>query len=152
MLDFKSKPIKLERNNDWFESMPSMFKRMYPHAITVINKFDNRGKVEYYYRAILGVHYQDKQGVVLGSTERYTSDQGYVQIPYASIKDYLPYEKWRELEDKSQAWTLQREDYIVKGIPDTTIFKDIKEKRTIESYENIDYSIIIDKHLGVSLK
>ena len=152
MLNFKAGPIKLERNLDWLEVMPERFKKMYPHIITVINSYDNRGKVEYYYRAILSVFYQDQQGVTLGSTERFTSDKGYVQIPYESIKDYLPYEQWRKLEDKSQAWTLQREDYIVKGVPSTTVFKDIEEKRTIESYENIDYSIVLDKHFGVTLK
>ena len=125
---------------------------MYPHTITVINSFDNRGKVDYYFTTIENVFYQDQQGIVLGSTERFTSDKGYVQIPYESMDGYLPYEQWRKLEDKSQAWTLQREDYIVKGVPNTTVFKDIEEKRTIESYENIDYSIVLDKHFGVTLK
>src|SRR5690625_2413018 len=102
---------------------------MYPHSITIINRFDNRGRVEHYHRVVLGVHYQDKQGVRLGSTDHFTDDQGYVQIPYESLQDYVPYQQWRELQDKSSKWTIQREDFIVKGIVTETNVSKIKEKR-----------------------
>ena len=121
---------------------------MYPHTITVINAHNNRGKVEYYFTTIEGVFYQDKQGVKMGTTDHFTDNRGYVQIPHSVMQDYIEPSQWKELSDKSSKWTLQENDFIHKG--STT---DINApKRTIESVENIDYSISIEKHYGVTLR
>jgi len=121
---------------------------MYPHTITIINSHNNRGKVEYYFTTIDGVFYQDKQGVKMGTTDHFTDNRGYVQIPHSVMQDYVEPMNWKELSDKSSKWTLQENDFIHKG---STV--DINApKRTIESVENIDYSISIEKHYGVTLR
>lgn len=114
---------------------------MYPHTITVINRFVDKGVVTEYAHVVEGVHYQDKQSVRTGTTEHFTDNQGYVQIPFVSADDYVSPEDWKKLEDKSTKWTLQEND-----------FAQLREKRTIVSIEIIDYSITIPKHFGVMLK
>ena len=123
---------------------------MYPHTITVINTVNNRGVITYYPTVVTRVHYQDKQGVRTGTTEHFTDNQGYVQIPYKI--NYLPYPQWLQLSDKTGKWTLQRDDFIVKGITTETDPKKINELRTIDSYEDVDYAKFIPKHFGVTLK
>lgn len=136
---------------------------MYSHTITVINRFSNRGKVEEYFTVISNVHFQDKQGIKTGNAEHFTDNNGYVQIPYVegneiikreyvSDKEYVEPHKWLALDDKGSTWTLQEDDYIVKGEVLETSSKAIPNKRTIDSIENIDYSKFINKHYGVTLK
>lgn len=123
---------------------------MYNHTITIFNTVVNRGVVTYYPTVITGVHYQDKQGIRTGSTDHFTDNQGYVQIPHKF--GYTSQDEWIALEDKSKKWTLKQDDFILKGTTTETDPKKIKQLRTIESYENIDYSKFIRKHYGVTLK
>lgn len=107
--------------------------------ITVVNRYSNRGKVTEY-STNLKAHYQDTQKVQLSTTEHFTSVQGYVQI--RDLKDYVPENEWVELEDKTQKWTMQNGDYIeYKG-----------KSRTVESFEDVDYGLVLPRHIGVNLK
>lgn len=131
-------------------------KRMYPHTITVINLANDKGIITGYLTEIDTVLYQDKQKVRTGGETHFSDNQGYVQIPNFSkqMENYLDEEDWKKLsdEDKKEYWTLQKNDFILKGTTDKTNYKEIDKKRTIESYEDIDYSIRIGKHIGITLK
>ena len=125
---------------------------MYNETITIINVLNVKGIITYFPTVLIGVHYQDKQGVRTGTTVQFTDNQGYVQIPQEVI-GYKPIEEWKALTDKSTHWTLQENDFIVKGSNYNQV--DIKKTpglRTIDSVENIDYGIIIEPHFGVTLK
>lgn len=136
--------------------MSMRLKRMYPHTITVINLANDKGMITGYLTEIDTVLYQDKQKVRTGGETHFSDNQGYVQIPYASInmENYLDEDDWKKLpkEEKSNYWTLQKNDFILKGTTVETNYKEINKKRTIESYEDIDYSIRIGKHIGITLK
>lgn len=136
---------------------------MYPHTITVINRYREGREVKHYFTIVENVFYQDKQAVITGNEIHASNNQGYVQIPYVkgseiikneykSDKEYIKPSEWRELADKSEHWTLQEDDYILKGTTQETEADNITDKRTIESVENIDYSIIFNSHYGVTLK
>lgn len=114
---------------------------MFPHTITIVNRHMNKGVVTEYSHEIIGVHYQDKQNVRTGSTEHFTDNNGYVQIPLASAADYVIPDEWNALADKSSKWTLQENDFV-----------EHRNKRTIVSIELIDYGITIPHHFGVELK
>ena len=125
---------------------------MYPHTITVINRKKVGRETLYYPTTLKGVHFQDKQGVKTGNTTHVTDNNGYVQIPHI-LDGYLEPHKWEELTVPDGYWTLKENDFIVKG--DTINLEapqDTVGARTIDSIENIDYSIFISKHFGVTLK
>ena len=53
------------------------------------------------------------------------------------------------MPDKTNHWTIQENDYIVKGEQSTVPFVEIQDLqcvRLITSFENIDYNIVIDGH------
>ena len=136
---------------------------MYPHTITVINRHREGREVKYYFTTVENVFYQDKQAVITGSEIHASNNQGYVQIPYVkgneiikneykSDKEYIKPSEWKKLMDKSKHWTLQEDDFILKGTTQETVVENITDKRTIESVEDIDYSIIFNSHYGVTLK
>lgn len=125
-------------------------KAMYPHTITVINEYNYRGDITYYFKTLEGVHYQDKQAERTGTTEHFTNNNGYIQIPH-ELEGYLPPNEWKD-SDKSKFWTLKEHDKVVKGVVSTTDIDEIEGIRTIESIENVDYSFILPKHYGVTLK
>ncbi|WP_300733630.1 hypothetical protein [Pseudomonas sp.] len=124
---------------------------MYGHTITIINSINERGRLTYYTHTIKGVHYQDKQGVKTGTENHVTDNQGYVSIP-RSVKGYVTEEEYVKLIDKVGYWTLKEDDFIVKGDVLNAIPEKTAGKRTIQSYENIDYGIVIEGHYGVYLK
>lgn len=141
---------------------------MYPHTITVLNRFIDRGRTTYYATLVGNVLYQDKQAVKTGNETSLTDNQGYVQIPYLNEEailqncyiantDYVKSNEWRTLPNKELNWTLQEEDLIVKGSIDIKEYSqdevdELLDKRTIVSIEDIDYTILVNNHYGVTLK
>lgn len=124
---------------------------MYPHTVTVINQINVKGSLQTYYKELVGVLYQDKQGVRTGDTSVTTDNQGYVQIP-KSVGGYLPPKQYAKLTDKSNNWTIKENDFIVKGSHVGIPLDDLDNVRTIVSDEDIDYGIVIPPHYGVYLK
>lgn len=126
--------------------------RLYNHTVTVVNKINNKGNVTLHAHVLVGVHYQDKQGIKTGSTVQFTDNQGYVQIPH-SIEGYVNPIEYAELKDFDGKWTLKEGDYIAKGIYDLKEGQKTTEGlRTIDSIENIDYAITMQNHYGITLK
>jgi hypothetical protein len=124
---------------------------MNPHTVTIINKINNKGQVTYYMFELVGVHFQDKQGIRTGETSAITDNQGYVQVPY-SVDGYLPSVDYEKLSDKSNNWTIKEGDFIAKGSHKNEPFNDIANKRVIADFENVDYGITIAPHFGIYLK
>lgn len=129
---------------------------MYPHPITIVNRLEgHRGVIELYPTIMPKAHYQDLTGVKLGNTEQITNTSGYVQVPY-EIKGYTPPNVWKELADKTGKWTIQENDFVLKGEHDLSgaTSASLKElgARVVERYEFVDYGISIPWHWGVYLK
>ena len=127
---------------------------MYTHTVYIINIYRGlRGALEYFITELNGVHYQDSQAVRLGSTEHLSSNQGQLIIPH-SVQGYVPPHVWNQLEDKTSGWTIQEHDLVVKQGLDLNLETPQKTKgaRTVESIENIDYSIAIGNHYEIKLK
>lgn len=124
---------------------------MYPHTITIVNSYSVRGSVAYFATVLKGVHYQDTQGVQLGTTEHFTKTEGYVQIPH-DVTGYIDPNEWDELEDKTTHWTLKEGDFVIKGEHVVKKPQEVYGSRSIERLENVDYGIIIEPHFGVYLK
>ena len=141
---------------------------MYPHTITVFNKFSDRRGVTYYPTQIMNVLYQDKQAVKTGSEIHSSDNNGYVQIPYLNENavlqdcyiadtDYIKPSEWQLLPNKELHWTLQKEDFILKGSVEIKIYTEdeinaILAKRLTESIEDIDVGFTLNNHYGVTLK
>lgn len=127
---------------------------MFPHTVTIINRFNNRGRITEYFTEISNVFWEDVSSVSLGNEVHFNKDTGYIQIPndYVSDKDYVVYSEWLKLEDKSTKWTLNAEDYVIKGTTTETNSDNLTDLRTIESVEDIDYGIPMLNHFGVIIK
>ena len=142
---------------------------MYPHTITIFNAYDDKGSISYYPTVIKNVLYQDKQAEKTGNTNHMTDNNGYVQIPYLNENsilqdtyiantDFVKSSEWRLLPNKQFNWTIQENDFILKGqYSDLTPLNSrdmakIKDTRTIISLEDIDYTSILSPHYGITLK
>ena len=123
---------------------------MFPHTITIINYVREKGYSKAYYKVLENVLYQDKQGIKTGQQVSNTDNQGYVQIP-ESVEGYVPPHEYKLLVDKSEHWTLQENDKIVKGSYIGVPEDDINGLRLIDSFENVDYGITLGSHFGVTL-
>lgn len=127
---------------------------MYNQTVTIINLVNEKGRTTAFFHTLNGVHFQDKQGVRTGNQDMFTDNQGYVAIPHA-LTGYLSPLEYAQLNDKTNHWTIQENDYIVKGEQVTVPFveiQDLQNVRLINSFENIDYNIVIEGHYGVTLK
>ena len=127
---------------------------MYNQTVTIINLVNEKGRTTAFFHILPNVHYQDKQTVRTGSQDMFSDNQGYVAIPH-SLKGYLSPLEYSQLPDKTNHWTIQENDYIVKGEQATVPFveiQDLQNVRLINSFENIDYNIVIEGHYGVTLK
>jgi hypothetical protein len=98
-----------------------------------------------------------------------TDNNGYVQIPYLNENsilqdtyiantDFVKSSEWQLLPNKRFNWTIQENDFILKGqYSDLTPLNSrdmakIKDTRTIISLEDIDYTSILSPHYGITLK
>ena len=80
---------------------------------TVYNKY-LVGRVETWQRVqIEGVHWEQRHAV---EGDRNSSDIAVVFIPFARGDDYLKPREWQALSNKSEYWTLQIGDVVVKGL------------------------------------
>lgn len=80
---------------------------------TVYNKY-LVGRVDTFQRVeIEGVHWEQRHAV---RGDLNSPDVALVFIPFARGDDYLKPREWQALSDKSDNWTLQIGDVIVKGL------------------------------------
>jgi len=93
-----------------------MAVRLIPNSdITIYNKyFENR--LEKYQRfEVYDVVWQSSDAISR-MKEQVASNSALILIPFARGVDYLKPKEWQALVDKSDNWTLQEGDVIVRGI------------------------------------
>lgn len=91
---------------------------MFGDTVTVYNKHKDGGAEKWQRTVISGVFWNSIKGAVVRRTGVSSSDSLQLIIPFAataSRRSYAPQKAWETLTDKSQAWTLQAGDIVIRG-------------------------------------
>lgn len=83
--------------------------------MTIYNAYKENHETVYQRTVILGVEWENRKGRNIIAAGNIAVDQAVVYIPMVR-SGYLPPKQWLALEDKSDNWTLQPDDFIVKGV------------------------------------
>lgn len=105
---------------------------MFPDEITIFNKIENDDETTYYTKHLKNVIWYGTDNINLLGKGIVNSDDINIVIPLESLSDYKKVSEFNELDDKSNFFTLQKEDKIVKGVAD-----DIKSVKELSKYENV---------------
>lgn len=105
---------------------------MFPNEITIFNKIENDDKTTYNTKHLKNVIWYGTDNINLSGKGIVNSDDINIVIPLESLSDYKKVSEFNELDDKSNFFTLQKEDKIVKGVAD-----DIKSVKELSKYENV---------------
>jgi len=86
--------------------------------LTVYNKhIDSETRGEIYQRTVIyDVAWENRKAANVLAAGEIAADQAVIYIPKARGDDYLAPRAWQALEDKTDNWTLQTGDFIVKGV------------------------------------
>ena len=105
---------------------------MFPHTITIFNLVNDT-----YYRKIVTDVFATTKKVISpeGKGEKYMPVHDVI-FSNIAMKDYLDVDSYKELEDKSNNYTLRNNDIVVIGE-----FNDIKDLSDIQK-TNADYFLI----------
>lgn len=129
---------------------------MFTQDISIVNKkFNTTTKLEEYNVQNIKGFWSSKLGITIGDTQIKTSDGVNVRI-LMSEEGYTTPALYQALTTVSTEWTLQNDDYIVKGIimsAVTTLAKlkeDYQECMKVAKIEHKDYSSEAMKHYAVS--
>ena len=90
---------------------------MFPHTVTIYNKYKN-GTVEKWQRTVIqGVYWNSSKGAVIRKTGVVSADGVQLIIPFTADKNkaYVKPQEFARLSDKSGRWTLQSKDIIIMG-------------------------------------
>ena len=102
---------------------------MFNDTVTVYNKYtDNR--VEKWQRTVLiGVFWNSIKGAIMRKTGVASADSLQLLIPcnIRTNRAYKPPKEWARLEDKTNHWTLQSGDIVVKGNINYEVIKSSSE-------------------------
>ena len=104
---------------------------MFPDEITIFNKIENDDETTYHTKHLKNVIWYGTDNINLSGKGIVNSDDINIVIPLESLSDYKKVSEFNELDDKSNFFTLQKEDKIVKGVAD-----DIKSFKELSKYEN----------------
>lgn len=105
---------------------------MFPNEITIFNKIENDDKTTYNTKHLKNVIWYGTDNINLSGKGIVNSDDINIVIPLESLSDYKKVSEFNKLDDKSNFFTLQKEDKIVKGVAD-----DIKSVKELSKYENV---------------
>lgn len=105
---------------------------MFLDEITIFNKIENDDKTTYNTKHLKNVIWYGTDNINLSGKGIVNSDDINIVIPLESLSDYKKVSEFNELDDKSNFFTLQKEDKIVKGVAD-----DIKSVKELSKYENV---------------
>lgn len=86
--------------------------------LTIYNKYvDPTTRTEVYQRSSLGqVMWENRKGSnVIASGGKISADQARIFIPFSIGADYVGPKAWQALSDKTENWTIQIGDIVVKG-------------------------------------
>ena len=108
--------------------------------LTIYNKYvDPSTRSEKYQRSLVGkVQWENRKGSnVIASGGQISIDQARIFVPFENVSNYVSPRTWQALADKSDQFTFQVGDVIVKGevvdaIGDLFTITDLKE-----TYDNV---------------
>lgn len=104
-------------------------------VITIYNKYVDTG-VEKWQRAVLyGVFWNAIKGATVRKTGVQNVDSVQIIIPKSARAGYISPKIWAALADKSDTWTLQPGDTIVKGALDVEIVKSAAKE--LQAYDDV---------------
>lgn len=131
-------------------------------AITLYNRYLVAGVETYQRTVITDVYWENRKASnVLRSGGNIQADQAVVFIPMARGAAFLNPKAWLALVSKTGKWTLQPQDYIVKGVVTDTIgvsftITQLKAKYddvlVISSVDTMDMGSASMQHWKVSAK
>jgi hypothetical protein len=106
--------------------------------ITIYNKY-YVGRDEAFQRIQLkGVYWEDRRAVnQLASGGNIAADKVLVMIPFIGHDGYLDPVEWLALEDKSENWTLNSNDIIVRGLVEDEIEPGFTPSDLERKYQNV---------------
>ena len=110
---------------------------MFNNSITIYNKYTDNG-VEKWKRTIIhGVYFDSTRGRNFNKSGNDKVNKAQVIIPKTNMRmtGYLSPKDFNSAEDKTNKWTLQEDDTIVKGEINYEIIKSTKE--LYQNYENV---------------
>jgi hypothetical protein len=84
--------------------------------VTIYNRYVVSGEEVYQRTQVLGVAWQGSKGRSGPGSSNQEANQVVIYIPSQNNTEYLPAKAWQALTDKSDNWTLQNNDVIVKGL------------------------------------
>lgn len=123
---------------------------MFNQDLTVVNKWFNKNTKDYDYKTshIKGF-WSSNDGISISNTEIVKND-GFKALILMSEKGYI---SPNEFQNNNSGWTLQNDDYLIKGIVDNiTIIADVKDNYECMKITNIaikDYGSIDMHHFEV---
>lgn len=129
---------------------------MFTHDLTIVNKkFNTSTKLEEYKTKGIKGFWSSRKGITIGDTQIRSSDGVIVRI-LKSESGYVAPATYQALTTVTTQWTLQNDDYIVKGIVTgavtsiATLKATYPECRKITNIEVKDYSSTGMQHFAIS--
>ena len=129
---------------------------MFNQTLTIVNKWFNKTTKLYEYKLTnINGFFSSKQGISINNTILSTSD-GFIARILMSEPGYKTPKEYQALTSTSGYWTLQNDDYIVKGTVTGAITKisdlesSYEEVMKITNIEIKDYSSNDMKHYAIS--
>ena len=122
---------------------------MFPHSVTIYNKYKLDG-VEKWQRTVIDrVQWNAIKGTIARKTGISSADSLQLIIPYdyRSNSAYVDPDTWKGLTDRAGYWTLQSGDTVVNGSIDYEVVKSSSElsqysdSRIITSIDAYDYGL-----------
>lgn len=114
---------------------------MFNDVCTLYNKYTESG-IEKWQRTVLeGVYWNNIKGAVMRKTGATSVDSAVIIIPHSVKADFRKPKEWESLADKTDAWTLQSGDTIVKGRIDYEV---IKSSRELQKFDDVYIITTID--------
>lgn len=104
---------------------------MFPDEITIFNKIDDE-ETTYHKTNLKNVIWYGTDNINLSGKGIVNSDDINIVIPLESLSNYKKVNEFNELDDKSNFFTLQKGDKVVKGKAN-----DIKSVKELSNYENV---------------
>lgn len=112
---------------------------MFDKDITVINKyFDKESKISKYKVSHIKGFWSSNDGISINGTQLTKAD-GLIAIVLINDSRNETYQKLEEFKKEQKTWTLQPDDYLVKGIVNnfTTITKLLEDYQEVMKITNI---------------
>ena len=138
--------------------------------ITIYNKYISSGADKYQLTVIPLVEWENRKAAnTLATGGNINADSATIFIPFARDANYVKPKAWQALSSKTGKWTLQKGDFIVKGVVSDTIhdavvspasaafnISDLKKKYDdvleISSVDTMDFGSLSLQHWKVSAK